>query len=269
MKTFIIGDIHGRCEQLHTILDSIPIDKDVDTLVFLGDLIDRGNDAPGVVETLLSLKKENPGRVVCLRGNHEQMLLDCVERNMGLWFTPSAGGWLTYQQYTGVPFLINSVQDFDNAVKRVSERIPQEHLDFFRSLPLYYEDDYAFYVHAGLEVGKHPKDCEEYTLLWSRNMDFFKNYRGKPCIFGHTPTPFLPFLGRVGRHGIYTSHCAIGIDTGYDETSPLTCLQLPDFCLYQAFPNQQTETFQLTSFISEPLRVMQAAEAKMRAQSYC
>jgi hypothetical protein len=89
-------------------------------------------------------------------------------------------------------------------------------------------------------------------------MDFYKNYRGKPCLFGHTPTSFLPLRGRVGRHGIYIFHSAIGIDTGYNLSSPLSCLSLPDFTLYQAFADGREETHQITSFIPETLKAMQA-----------
>jgi len=46
MKTFVVGDIHGRCAQLHGLLEMLPR-QSTDTLVFLGDLIDRGPDVPG------------------------------------------------------------------------------------------------------------------------------------------------------------------------------------------------------------------------------
>ena len=47
MKTFVVGDIHGRCAQLLNLLDMLPRDPSSDTLVFLGDLIDRGEPCPG------------------------------------------------------------------------------------------------------------------------------------------------------------------------------------------------------------------------------
>ena len=79
MRTFVVGDIHGRCAQLLNLLDMLPRDPETDTLVFLGDLIDRGADAPGCVEHILKLCSENPERVICLRGNHEQMLMDFLD----------------------------------------------------------------------------------------------------------------------------------------------------------------------------------------------
>ena len=49
MRTFVVGDIHGRCAQLLNLLDMLPRDPQTDTLVFLGDLIDRGSDSAGVI----------------------------------------------------------------------------------------------------------------------------------------------------------------------------------------------------------------------------
>jgi len=95
--------------------------------------------------------------------------------------------------------------------------------------------------------------------LWAREEEFYKHYRGKPCVFGHTPTTFLPLLGRLGRHGIYISHSAIGIDTGYNYNSPLSCLSLPDFMLYQSFADGEIETHRITTFIPEELRAMKKA----------
>src|SRR5918995_1951009 len=111
MKTFVVGDVHGRCAQLHTLLKMMPRDEEADLLVFLGDLIDRGPDAPGCVDLVLEMHRENPERVICLRGNHEQMLLDFIEGSANLWITPVTGGERTYEQYTGKALTITSEQD--------------------------------------------------------------------------------------------------------------------------------------------------------------
>ena len=80
-------------------------------------------------------------------------------------------------------------------------------------------------------------------------------------MFGHTPTPFLPLRGRLGRHGIYIFNSVIGIDTGYNVHSPLTCLSLPDFKLYQAFADGNTATHHITTLIPETLKEMQRKAA--------
>jgi serine/threonine protein phosphatase 1 len=261
MKTFVVGDIHGRCAQLLGVLDMLPREESTDKLVFLGDLIDRGPDVPGCVEYVLNLCSANPENVFCLRGNHEQMLLDFLDEADLIWMETATGGDRTFEQYTESPLRLRTEADFDNARDLIAEKIPANQIAFFRQLPLYHEDEYALYVHAGLENGKHPSESSSHALLWTRDMDFYKSYHGKPCVFGHTPTPFLPLRGRLGRHGIYVFNSAIGIDTGYNLQSPLTCLSLPDFTLYQTFADGRNETHHITSFIPETLKEMQRKAA--------
>lgn len=257
MRTFVVGDIHGRCAQLLNLLDMLPRDPETDTLVFLGDLIDRGADAPGCVDHVMKLTRENPERVICLRGNHEQMLMDFLDGHASIWLTPVTGGERTFEQYTGQSPWGDPDHDMEDIRITFEQAFPVEHLEFMRGLPFYHEDDHAIYVHAGLDEGKHPSESSQTSLLWMRDMDFYKNYRGKPCVFGHTPTPLLPLRGRLGRHGIYISHSAVGLDTGYNHQSPLSCLSLPEFNLYQTYADGREETYQITSFIPDALREMQ------------
>ncbi len=261
MKTFVVGDIHGRCAQLRRLLEMLPRDETADTLIFLGDLVDRGPDIPGCVGHVMKLSQENPERVICLRGNHEQMLLDFIDDANSIWIDPSTGSDQTFAQYAGKRLMLEVDADFVEARRAMMRSVPGEQIEFMRKLPLYHEDDYALYVHAGLEDGKHPRDSSPHALLWTRDDEFYKNYHGKPCVFGHTPTPFLPLRGRLGRHGIYLHNSAIGIDTGYNIYSPLSCLSLPDFTLYQAFADGHTATHHITMLIPESLREMQRKAA--------
>src|SRR5580693_10109756 len=90
-STFVIGDIHGRLNLLDQLIRDVPWDVSHDKIVFLGDLIDRGSMAPGVVDRIIELARANPN-VVVLRGNHEQMLLDCVYAGDVQWLIPENGG---------------------------------------------------------------------------------------------------------------------------------------------------------------------------------
>jgi serine/threonine protein phosphatase 1 len=251
MSTFVIGDVHGRRAQLRRLVEMIPLRIGADALVILGDLIDRGEDAPGAVDDCIDLAR---GGAVVLRGNHEQMLLNFIDDGAPLWLHPAVGSHRTFEQYTDRHLTDAARRDPESARREVERALPPGHVEFFRSRPLFHEDEYAIYVHAGLEVDKHPSECTDYQLIWARNHDFFRHYHGKPCVFGHTPTPLLPLWGRLGRHGIYISHSAVGIDTGYDERSPLTCLQLPEFNLYQTFADGHTAFHHISHFLPEPLR---------------
>src|ERR1044072_619878 len=137
MKTFIVGDVHGRCAQLQRLLAMIPRDDETDTLGFLGDLIDRGPDAPGCVSLVSQLNRENPERVVCLRGNHEQMMLDFIEGSANLWITPVTGGERTYEQYTGKALTITKEKDLADARSEIENSVRSEQLDFFQGVPYY------------------------------------------------------------------------------------------------------------------------------------
>jgi serine/threonine protein phosphatase 1 len=56
-KLFAIGDIHGCFQKLKSLLDQIPFQKDLDTIVFLGDYIDRGPDSFKVVSYLINFQQ--------------------------------------------------------------------------------------------------------------------------------------------------------------------------------------------------------------------
>jgi serine/threonine protein phosphatase 1 len=185
------------------------------------------------------------------------MMMDFLDAQPTIWLTPVVGGERTFEQYTGQSPWADPEHDFEEMKLTLERAVPVEHLEFMRSLPFYHEDEHAIYVHAGLDEGKHPRDSSPMSLLWMRDMEFYKNYRGKPCVFGHTPTPLLPLRGRLGRHGIYISHSAVGLDTGCERQSPLSCLSLPDFNLYQTYADGREESYQITSFIPDALREMQ------------
>lgn len=234
MKTYAIGDVHGRLHQLKALISSLDYHPKRDRLVFLGDLIDRGEDSPGVVSYVLELRAESPN-LVCLRGNHEQMLLDLIEYGDLLWLVPENGGSVTIAQY-GCRYI--------EETSTLSLQIPSSHLDFFHEMVSYFEDEYAYYVHASLIPGKHPSECDEETLRWKRDPAFFKHYNGKLCFFGHTPTRYLPPIGLDREFGIYISGTAIGVDTGCGPEDPLSCVQVDNLMVYQAFPDGRLESYQ-------------------------
>jgi serine/threonine protein phosphatase 1 len=235
MRTYVIGDIHARPSLVEQLIRDIPWDVRKDKIVFLGDLIDRGPDAPGVVEIVMQLVAENPN-VIVLRGNHEQMLLDCLDYGDLQWLIPENGGLATL---SGYGFELSELTDVSDI------KIPEKHIEFMRSLPFYHEDDQAIYVHAGLVPGDHPSQTDSDVLIWTRDIDFFRDYGGKLCFFGHTPTQYLPRDGRNRRFGIYIHGSCVGLDTSGETDSPLSCLNVESFTLYQAHPSGTTEVERL------------------------
>nr|HID59061.1 serine/threonine protein phosphatase [Desulfobacterales bacterium] len=207
-RIFAIGDIHGCFDKLVALMELIDIDFKCDTLLFLGDYIDRGRDSKRVVEFMISLREKNPNTIF-LKGNHEGMFLDYLNQIDRFTFLYN-GGRQTLDSYLRDP-------------NRSKEGlIPLSHLRFFQSLHLYHETDDYIFVHAGLKEGVRLEDQDEKDLLWIRgdfiNSDFDF---GKLVIFGHTP--FKRPLVQKNK---------IGIDTGAVYGNRLTCLELPAMRFY-------------------------------------
>lgn len=235
MATYVIGDVHGRPHLLDQLIQNVPWDIRSDKIVFLGDLIDRGPDAPGIIDRVMKMANDNPN-VIVLRGNHEQMMLDCLDYGDLQWLIPENGGLATL---TGYGFDLDRLQDVSDI------QIPEAHVEFLRGLPYFHEDEQAIYVHAGLIPGELPANTDPDVLLWTRDFDFFRGYDGKLCFFGHTPTQYLPRDGRTRRFGIYIHGGCVGIDTSGDAESPLSCIQVENFVLYQSHPSGHVEVERL------------------------
>lgn len=196
-RTYVIGDIHGCLDPLKALMDRLA-PRQNDEIIFIGDYIDRGPDPKGVVDYVLAFRKARPGKVTCLMGNHEWMLinyLDGIDRELWL----ANGGQTTLDSYGG------------------EAKIPQEHLDFFYSLsPFRQTDDYLF-VHAGIRPGVPFEEQRTEDMLWIRREFYqFPGRFSRPVIFGHTPLK-----------EVFQREDRIGIDTGCVFGGKLTGLVLP------------------------------------------
>jgi serine/threonine protein phosphatase 1 len=168
-RRIAIGDIHGCDLALRRLIHEIkPNPKDL--IITLGDYLDRGPNARGVVDQLLDLPKHC--HTVHLLGNHEIMLLNVLDGAIEFEFWLRSGGAETLASYDG------SLRN-----------IPQEHLDFFKRCLPYYEMDDCFFVHANytptLPLSRQP----DFALFWEHLSDHLpeRHINGKKAIVGHTP----------------------------------------------------------------------------------
>jgi serine/threonine protein phosphatase 1 len=101
MATFAIGDIHRNIRALDDLLAHISPEVDAaDTVVFLGDYIDRGPDSRGCVERILDFRQTAKARVITLLGNHEQWLLQTYRNHTRHSGILSMQGFTTIQSYS-------------------------------------------------------------------------------------------------------------------------------------------------------------------------
>jgi serine/threonine protein phosphatase 1 len=243
-RTFAIGDIHGDLPALDGLLERLPrLDRE-DTVVFLGDYVDRGPDARGVVARVRGFVAKSSAHVVTLRGNHEDKWIQSAEKpDLPFLLQWGNGCAATYRSFIGGPPLsLDDSLDIPE-IKRmleVSNWLPADVVNWFRTLPLYYEDEHAIYVHAGLERAgagwKHPKDSSPKPLLWMRDAPFFNKYRGKRVVFGHTPVGDLPVDRErdAPTDEVWIERDLIGLDTACGRGGPLSAVELPSKRVYQA-----------------------------------
>jgi serine/threonine protein phosphatase 1 len=198
LLTYAIGDIHGTDSKLASLLEHCLNHADTRPfrLVFLGDYVDRGPGSRQVVDSLIKLQTAAPQRIICLKGNHEDMLMSAVRGDDGPWLHNGGGATLT-----------------SYGVRHVTE-LPAEHLEWFASLPFAIADQKRFFVHAGIKPGIPLHEQSKADLLWIRE-PFLLDPRdhGLYVVHGHTPIPAgVPELRRN----------RLNLDTGAYFGGPLT-----------------------------------------------
>ena len=245
-RTFAIGDVHGELGQLETLLSRLPPLRPEDTLVFIGDYVDRGPDSAGVVARVRGLAQAGPARVVALRGSHEDAWLRVRRDGFLQFLLPVGNGCLaTYRSFTGGPR--NAPDEWASREEleamMTAAFLPPDVLAWMESLPVYWEDEHALYVHAGLprQGGRwlHPSEASDpHPLLWERSEAFFRDYRGKRVVFGHTSTEHLPQEVSGYTPGdakdVFVGECLVGIDTGCGRGGFLSAVELPGLKVYES-----------------------------------
>ncbi len=212
-RLFAIGDIHGCPDELAAMLKAIAPGPG-DTVVFVGDYVDRGPSPRDAVETVIE-SGDSGAEFIYLKGNHEDMMLS---------FLGLPGHYGESFVFNGGATTLSSYGVREDAVDHAIERIPGRHLDFLKNLALsYYRPPYLF-VHAGVMPTRQLEEQDEEDLLWIRR-EFIQNPHqlGATVVFGHTPL----------RSVLVDLPYKIGIDTGLVYGGKLTCIEFTEGVLYQ------------------------------------
>lgn len=217
-RAYAVGDVHGRLDLLDDLLARIEQDRaqnpaERTVLVFLGDLIDRGPDSRGVVERLRTLEPRG-ARLICLMGNHEEVLTRILNGERGLvqdWL--AFGGAECLRSYGADPRAIGQMPERDG-IAAIQKAIPVAHAQFIAS----FSDtlrfgDYLF-VHAGIRPGIAVEKQRQVDLRWIR-ADFLDHdgELGLRVVHGHTIS-----------HRVSEQPHRIGIDTGAWHSGRLTAI---------------------------------------------
>lgn len=214
-RLFAVGDVHGCVDELGALLGEIAPGPG-DTVVFLGDYVDRGPSARGVIDLLLELDR-TACETVFLRGNHEDMFLGYLgeeEGSHGDAFLFN-GGRATLASY-GIGSPLRGI--------RAEPKLPESHVAFLRSSRLWYLREPFLFVHAGISPLRSLEEQKKEDLLWIRE-EFIRNRHRLPytVVFGHTPQ----------REVFWQMPFKIGLDTGCVYGNKLSCLDFTSRSLLQ------------------------------------
>ncbi len=220
VRVYAVGDVHGRHDLLLPLLDAIVADNEARgpihdlRLVMLGDLVDRGLESSGVVDTVMTMM-ERSATVTCLMGNHEEMFLLALRgdpRGMSLFRRLGRETLLSY----GMDAAIIDDGDDEAFFAEMMGQVPVAHRDFLRALPSSLViGDYLF-VHAGIRPGVALDEQSGRDMRWIR-AEFLSSQARHPhmVVHGHSITEFVD--EQPNR---------IGIDTGAYISERLTAIGL-------------------------------------------
>jgi serine/threonine protein phosphatase 1 len=198
-RTIAIGDIHGCSIALTALLELIAPQPD-DTLITLGDYVDRGIDSKGVLDLLIALKDRC--RLIPILGNHDEMMLHAKDGRSDFQFWLNCGGDAALDSYGSTSQL---------------DLIPAAHFRFLERCYLFFETDAHFFVHANYKPDLPLDRQDDHTLRWLSLRDFVPgpHSSGKIAVLGHTPQPDVLDLGHL-----------ICLDTGCCNGGWLTALDV-------------------------------------------
>lgn len=226
-RIYAIGDIHGHLDHLLAMQAAIDADRarhpvERATIVYLGDLIDRGPHSRSVIEQVAAQQSaaDDTTGVVCISGNHDAWLNEFLTDATILPLWGRKGGLETLASYGFPPeeVLCAMADPVAAEVLRLAliARMPQHHRDFIAGLPLSHQQGGYFFAHAGVNPDRSLTNQRKEDLTWIRDpfltsmTDF-----GKVVVHGHTSGASVESLPN-----------RINVDTGIYATGVLSCVVL-------------------------------------------
>ena len=194
-RIYAMSDIHGhydllreRVEQIKQLQISRVEESTADKILFLGDYIDEGPDGFQCLKLIRDLQNKFPGRVIVIKGNHEQWLLNYLDAKE-TWMGPDTelgtlvsfltkeqleqvGKYVAGGQSERVSLSETEAENILNTYSYIRKCIKENHGDLIGwlcELPLYYETDRQIFVHAGID-----EEAED-TWMWGTSDDVFLN----------------------------------------------------------------------------------------------
>ena len=183
-QRWIIPDIHGCVKTVKALMENLLRVTKYDVVYFLGDYIDRGPDAKGVIDYLMHLKEEEYD-VHFLKGNHEDLCVTAYEADQK---KKLFGGKHKEQK---VWEAVGAKETLTSFGVKYPREIPKIYIDWMNSCEPYIELEEYILVHAGMNFKAENPFEDTYSMMWTRRfkVDFDKSH-GKKIIHGHIPVDY-------------------------------------------------------------------------------
>jgi len=138
--TYAIADLHGRFDLLESAVSEIRKHAGATPfkIITMGDYVDRGPESREIIEFLMAWQHVDSS-LVCLKGNHEEMMVETIRKPLDPDWWIANGGDATLISY-GHPRKGSYQPDI----------VPADHLAWLDALPLMHVDEYRVFVHAGV-----------------------------------------------------------------------------------------------------------------------
>ncbi len=221
-RLYAIGDVHGCLIEMVELLKKIEADHNSRvvkkcSIVFLGDLIDRGPSSKQVIDYLINYKPSFADIYVII-GNHEEMFLRAMGDESRL--IPQ---WLKYGGNSCVKSYEIDIEDLQDLApekmrERILEKIPDTHFDFFDNLLESIQFGDYYLVHAGVDPAKKISNQNTHDMRWIRE-PFLSYKKALECVIVHGHT--IEDTVTLRKH-------RIGVDTGAHKTGILSAVRLED-----------------------------------------
>lgn len=214
----VVGDIHGRADLLDQALEVIGAVSGATSTVFVGDYVDRGADSAGVLRRLHELQSNPTDQVVCLRGNHEDMMLGFIDdpaKYHRVWLRN--GGDATLRSF-GIELPDKALAEEDAFPLRdqLVQNLGADLLQWLHELPLSWQSGNVWVTHAGADPLVDMARQDRSALLWG-HPDFRKVMRSDDqwIVHGHTIVPVVT-----------TGEGFVSVDTGAYQSGWLPVVRL-------------------------------------------
>lgn len=224
-RTIIVGDVHGCLSELKELLTKVQFKNQIDRLIFVGDLINKGPDSFGVLQLVA---RELETEVVM--GNHEISFLryinDTLESHELRYVTQGAKVAKHWKK-------LNAEMSADSSF---------DWIDWLQQRPFYIEEEQFIVVHAGVAPTMTLAETPPHILTKIRNWDGVgKNLKQPkdPAWYELYHAPKLIIFGHWAEKGLVWRNNAIGLDTGCVYGKKLSALVLPEKKLYQVDAQQE------------------------------